>query len=96
MRWAAWHEYVADPDRVQAARPAHRAYLTQLLDAGKLAFAGPFEDGCGALIVYECESREAAEGLIAADPFRAAGVFHRHTLKPWKQVFTAEQPRQAP
>lgn len=96
MRWVAVHEYTPDPDRVAAARPAHRAYLTQLLDAGELAFAGPFEDGSGALIVYECESREAAEALIAADPFQAAGVFHRFTLRPWKQVFMAEQPRQAP
>ena len=96
MRWAAVHEYAADPERVQAARPAHRAYLTALLDAGKLAYAGPFEDGSGALIIYECESREAAEALIAADPFQAAGVFHRHTLKAWKQVFAAETPRQVP
>ena len=96
MRWAAWHEYAADPDLVQATRPAHRAYLTTLLDAGQLAYAGPFEDGSGALIVYECGSRDEAEGLIAADPFAAAGVFHRHTLKPWKQVFATPTPRMTP
>ena len=96
MRWAAWHEYIADPALVTATRPAHRAYLTGLLDAGKLAYAGPFEDGSGALIVYVCASREDAEGLIAADPFHAAGVFHRHTLKPWKQVFATETPRTVP
>lgn len=96
MRWAAVHEYVQNSERVAAARPAHRAYLTQLLDAGQLAYAGPFEDGSGALIVYECATREEAEALIAADPFAAAGVFHRHTLKVWKQVFALPTPRMAP
>lgn len=96
MRWAAWHEYTPDADRIQAARPAHRAYLTKLLDAGQLAYAGPFEDGGGALIVYECGTREEAEALIAADPFAATGVFVRHTLRPWKQVFAVATPRMTP
>jgi hypothetical protein len=96
VRWAAFHEYVPEPERVNAARPAHRAYLTKLLDAGQLAYAGPFEDGTGALIVYECATREEAEALIAADPFQAAGVFHRHTLKAWKQVFATATPRLTP
>ncbi len=96
MRWAAFHEYTADADRVAAARPAHRAYLTQLLDAGQLAYAGPFEDGSGALIIYECGTRDDAEALIAADPFHTAGVFHRHTVKPWKQVFAVATPRTVP
>ncbi len=96
MRWVAWHEYTTDTDRIQAARPAHRVYLTTLLDAGQLAYAGPFDDGGGALIVYECGSREEAERLIAADPFAAAGVFVRHTLRPWKQVFAVETPRTIP
>ncbi len=96
MRWAAVHEYTADPALVTATRPAHRAYLTKLLDAGRLAYAGPFEDGSGALIVYECGTREEAEALIAADPFNASGVFHKYTLKPWKQVFAVETPRMVP
>ena len=49
--------------------------------------AGPFEDGFGALIIYEAESPAAVEELIAADPFHAAGVFVRWTVRPWKMVF---------
>jgi uncharacterized protein YciI len=87
MKWAAVIEYLQDTATVQAHRPAHRAYLTSLLESGKLVCAGPFEDNFGALIVYEAETREGAEALIEADPFRAAGVFLRWTVRPWKTVF---------
>jgi len=91
MKWAAVIEYHQDADKVNAARPAHRVYLQSLLDAGKLACSGPFTDNYGALIVYEAESREAAEALMRADPFHAAGVFVRWTLRPWKCVFGPQQ-----
>ena len=64
-----------------------RAYLTGLLAKGQLVASGPFTDAPGALIVYEADSPEAAEALIAADPFRAAGVFVRWTVRPWKLLF---------
>ena len=81
----------SNPALAAAHRPAHRAYLTSLLEAGKLVCAGPFTDDTGALIVYEAESAAAAEDLIRGDPFHAAGVFSRWTLKPWKAVFAAPQ-----
>ena len=87
MRWAAWHEYTADPALVQATRPAHRAYLTTLLNEGKLFASGPYADGSGALIVYEADTPDAAEALLTADPFHAAGVFLRWTMRPWKVIF---------
>ena len=77
MRFAATIEYLQDTAVVEAHRPTHRAYLQQLLDQGKLFAAGPFADGSGALIVYEADTPEAAEELIQADPFHAAGVFLR-------------------
>jgi hypothetical protein len=72
---------------VEAVRPTHRAYLTKLLQEGKLFASGPFDDGSGALIVYEADSAEAAEALLNADPFHAAGVFLKWTLRPWKVLF---------
>src|SRR5688500_12604406 len=87
MKWAAVIEYLSDPAVVEAARPAHRAYLTGLLDAGRLVCSGPFTDGYGALIVYEADTREAVDELMRADPFHAAGVFVRWTVRPWKCVF---------
>lgn len=87
MKFAATIEYVADADRVNATRPAHRAYLTSLVEKDQLFASGPFEDAPGALIVYEAATAEAAEALLRADPFHAAGVFVRWTIRPWKVIF---------
>lgn len=87
MKYAATIEYIQDADKVNAVRPAHRAYLTSLVEKDQLFASGPFEDGYGALIVYEADSPAAAEALLAADPFHAAGVFVRWTIRPWKVVF---------
>lgn len=87
MKYATSIEYSQDNALVEAHRPAHRAYLTSLLDCGKLFASGPYADGSGALIVYEAESPEAAEALLKADPFHAAGVFLKWQMRPWKVVF---------
>lgn len=81
----------------KAARPAHLARLTQLQDEGRLVLAGPFPaiDGndpgpagfSGSLIVAEFESLEAAQAWDDADPYRAAGVYAKVTVKPFRQVF---------
>lgn len=87
MKYAAVIEYSQDKAKVEAARPAHRAYLSKLLEKNQLFSAGPFEDGFGALIIYEADSPEAVDALMKADPFHAAGVFIKWTVRPWKMVF---------
>ena len=87
MKWAAVIEYVPDLEKVAEYRPAHRVYLTGLIENGQLVVAGPFLDDFGALIVYEAADVEAAELLLKADPFHAAGVFAKWTIRPWKTVF---------
>lgn len=87
MKFAALIEYSQDQALVSAHRPAHRAYLTSLVEKNQLFASGPTEDGYGALIVYEADTPEAVEALIAADPFNAAGVFLKWTVRPWKVVF---------
>jgi uncharacterized protein YciI len=87
MKWAATIEYITDGAKVDAVRPTHRNYLTDLLNAGKLVCAGPFADNYGALIVYEADTQAAAEELIRNDPFYTSGVFVRWQLHPWKCVF---------
>jgi len=87
VKYAAVIEYLQDKATVEAARPAHRAYLTSLVEKNQLFASGPFEDGSGALIIYEADSPEAVEALMKADPFHAAGVFIRWTVRPWKMVF---------
>ena len=87
MKFAAFHRYTPDKEKIAAARPKHREYLQGLLAAGKLVLAGPFLDDSGALIVYEAADAEAATQIIKGDPFFAAGVFAGWELRPWKTVF---------
>lgn len=87
MKYAAVINYIPDQEKVQAVRPAHREYLSQLKSRGKLWASGPFTDGSGALIIYEAESEEEARRLLEGDPFHENGVFASWELHPWQQVF---------
>lgn len=80
----------------QAARPAHLARLQALQDEGRLLLAGPFpaidspDPGpaglSGSLIVAAFDSLEAAQAWAEADPYVAAGVYARVSVKPFKKV----------
>ena len=66
MKYAVAIEYSQDKVKVDATRPAHRAYLTSLIEKNQLFASGPFEDGSGAMIVYAADSPEAVEALMQA------------------------------
>lgn len=78
-------------------RTAHLARLTTLQDAGRLLLAGPHpaidaddpgEAGfTGSLVVAEFDSLAEARRWADADPYMAAGVYARVTVKPFKRVF---------
>lgn len=78
------------------ARPAHLDRLQQLQDAGQLLLAGPHpaidseEPGAagftGSLIVAEFPDLETARAWADADPYVAAGVFTKVTVKPFRKV----------
>ena len=80
-----------------AARPAHLARLTELEAAGRMILAGPFpaidspDPGpagfSGSLIVAEFASLAAAQAWADADPYVAASVYGRVTVRPFRQVF---------
>jgi uncharacterized protein len=63
VKFAAVIEYSRDKEKVDAARPAHRAYLTSLIEKNQLFASGPFEDGFGALIIYEADTPEECRSL---------------------------------
>jgi uncharacterized protein YciI len=79
-----------------AARPKHLERLTALQQQGRLILAGPHpaidsedpgEAGfSGSLVVAEFDSLEQAETWANADPYVAAGVYARVTVKPFKKV----------
>jgi hypothetical protein len=79
-----------------SARPAHLARLNQLQDEGRLLLAGPFpaidspDPGpagfSGSLIVAAFDNLAVAQAWAEADPYVAAGVYARVSVKPFKKV----------
>ena len=78
--------YIPDPAAVQRLRPTHRAYMDELTAQGRLIAGGPFVDGTGALFLYEAPSLEAAQAIVAADPYTTGGAFASTELKVWDVV----------
>jgi uncharacterized protein YciI len=86
-------------DQRLAARPAHLARLQALQADGRLVLAGPCpaidspDPGpagfTGSLIVAEFASLADARAWADADPYVAAGVYERVTVKPFKKVLPA-------
>jgi uncharacterized protein YciI len=87
----------ASLDKRLSARPDHIARLQVLQDNGKLVLAGPHpaidsEDPAsagftGSLIVAEFDSLQAAKKWADEDPYKAAGVYEKVIVKPFKKVF---------
>lgn len=90
------------PDSLEkrlAARPAHLDRLNALQSEGRLLLAGPFpaidspDPGpagfTGSLIVAEFDSLEAAQSWADTDPYVAAGVYSRVSVKPFRKVLPA-------
>ena len=86
MKYAAIIEYSQDKAKIAEVRPTHRQYLARLKENGQLAASGPFTDDSGALIVYEANSPDEAEGFLKADPFNQAGIFLSYKIRPWNTV----------
>lgn len=82
-----------------AARPAHLDRLQILQSEGRLLLAGPFpaidslDPGpagfTGSLIVAEFDSLESARVWADTDPYVAAGVYSRVSVKPFRKVLPA-------
>lgn len=79
------------------ARPAHLARLQALQDEGRLLTAGPnpaidADDPAdagftGSTVIAEFNSLTEARAWADADPYMAAGVYAKVTIKPFKRVF---------
>lgn len=83
-------------ERRLQTRPAHLERLLALKAEGRLLLAGPHpaidsdDPGAagftGSLVVAEFESLVAAQAWADADPYLAAGVYQKVTVKPFKKV----------
>ena len=79
------------------ARPAHLARLQALQDEGRLLTAGPnptidaderADAGfSGSTVIAEFASQADAKAWADDDPYVAAGVYAKVTIKPYKKVF---------
>lgn len=77
-------------------RPAHLERLKALHAEGRLVLAGPHpaidaaDPGpagfTGSLVVADFASREAAIAWASEDPYCAAGVYGKVTVKPFRKV----------
>lgn len=78
------------------SRPAHLERLEELKQQGRLFAAGPLpaidsEDPgdagfTGSLVIAEFASLDDAQAWADADPYFAAGVYNKVTVKPYKKV----------
>lgn len=83
-------------EKRKQARPAHLERLQTLKEQGRLLIAGPHpaidsedpgEAGfSGSLVVAEFASLVDAQTWADADPYVAAGVYAKVTVKPFKKV----------
>ena len=77
-------------------RPAHIKRLEALKGEGRLVLAGPYpavDNGdpgdagfTGSLVVAEFDSLARAQTWADTDPYVAAGVYEKVTVKPFKKV----------
>jgi uncharacterized protein len=83
-------------EKRKIARPSHLARVQALLDAGRLIIAGPHpkvdnenpgDAGfSGSLIIAEFNRLEDAQAWADTDPYVAAGIYAKVTVKPFKKV----------
>jgi len=76
-----------DPERRMEVRPAHREYLAELKESGKLVTAGPFADQTGALLIYDVADEAELRDILAKDPYTTADVYEIITLAEWQTAF---------
>ncbi|MGZ6695157.1 MAG: YciI family protein [Solirubrobacteraceae bacterium] len=71
----------SEPGRIRAVAAEHAAYW-QGLELRRY-LGGPFADRSGGLIIFEIDSPDEAEQLVAHDPFLREGLLERRWLKEW-------------
>lgn len=84
MKFVNFARYTKDQRVIDSVRPAHRVYVKGLMAEGRLIAGSPFVDDSGCLLIYEAESLESVEQMVANDPYSEGGVFVSCEIKPWE------------
>lgn len=67
-------------------RPAHRAWLSDLVERGVVLSSGPTTDGSGAFIIVNNTDSDAISILFTHDPFATAGLVDEVRIVGWNPV----------
>ncbi|WP_024519628.1 YciI family protein [Bradyrhizobium sp. Tv2a-2] len=73
-----------DRHKILELRPVHQKYLFDLRDRGLLVAAGSFAGDVGGLFLYETDTMQSAEALMANDPYILGGAIEHYSISPWE------------
>lgn len=92
MHYLLNYEFVPDYlERRKALRARHLELAWAVHDRGELALAGALGgDPPGAVLLFKCETPEAAERFAKADPYVTGGLVTRWWVRPWHTVVGSE------
>lgn len=69
-------------------RPAHRDLLAQWRERGLVKGAGPWEDGTGAIVIFDVATEEELDQLLAQDPYYQSPGLSIASKRRWAPLFT--------
>ena len=82
--FAVTYTYVETPGALDDVRPSHREYLRGLAGEGRMLGAGAYTDTPpGALLVFRAATPDEVHAIVAADPFREAGLVTSYDVRAW-------------
>jgi uncharacterized protein len=76
--------------REQDGWDAHATFMDGLADDGAVLLGGPAGEGEQRfLLIFEAESREQIERILAADPWVLSGQLALESVEPWQILLRA-------
>ena len=80
------------PARRQLLWDEHAEFMDRLYDTGKIALAGPFTDGSGALVIVRVENEQEAHTIFDDDPWVKEEMLDGGEVKHWQIFLNALNP----
>lgn len=89
--WMVEYTYDSRAHLRDQHRPAHRAYLSGLVETGHMAAFGRFDDAQapGALLIVAADSEAAVNDMLDRDPFVIHGLVPERRVRQWAGTWGA-------